>query len=140
MDAPAIMDVIPHRYPFLLIDYISSVDGDDVVAVKNITGTEPFFHGYSPEYAVLPGPVQVEIIAQAGCVHTLLRPENKGKIAYFMSISNVEYFAPVRPGDQLQIKVQLPGGGSRFGKGTGLITVDDSTVCTGDIAFALVDG
>jgi 3-hydroxymyristoyl/3-hydroxydecanoyl-(acyl carrier protein) dehydratase len=115
------------------------VDGSDVVAVKNITGTEPFFHGYTPDYAVLPGAVQVEIIAQAGCVHTLLRPENKGKIAYFMSISDVEYFAPVRPGDQLKIEVAIPAGGSRFGKGTGTITVDGNIASRGSIAFALVE-
>ena len=139
MDVTEIMNVIPHRFPFLFIDYISSVDGSDVVAVKNITGTEPFFHGYTPDYAVLPGAVQVEIIAQAGCVHTLLRPENKGKIAYFMSISDVEYFAPVRPGDQLKIEVAIPAGGSRFGKGTGTITVDGNIASRGSIAFALVE-
>ncbi len=139
MDVTKIMDVIPHRYPFLLIDYISSVDGADVVAVKNVTGTEPFLHSYSPEYAVLPGAIQVEIIAQAGCVHTLLRPENKGKIAYFMSISDVEYYAPVRPGDQLKIEVAIPPGGSKFGKGKGLITVDGKIVSKGNITFALVE-
>ena len=139
MDVTGIMDVIPHRYPFLLVDYISSIEGSDVIAVKNITGTEPFFHGYSPEYAVLPGAVHVEIIAQAGCAHTLLRPENKGKIAYFMSIANVEFHAPIRPGDQLKIEVTLPGGGSKFGKGTGQISVDGKLVTKGDIAFALVE-
>ena len=115
MDVTGIMDVIPHRYPFLLIDYIASVDDSDVVAVKNITGTEPYLHAYSPGYSVLPGPIQVEIIAQAGCVHTLLRPENKGKIAYFMSIFDVAYHAPVRPGDQLELSVTIPRGGSKFG-------------------------
>ena len=139
MDVTKIMDVIPHRYPFLLIDYISSVDGSDVVAVKNVTGTDPLLHCYSPDYAVMSGAVQVEIIAQAGCAHTLLRPENKGKIAYFMSISDVEFYAPVRPGDQLKIEVEIPPGGSRFGKGTGFISVEGKTVAKGNIAFALVE-
>ena len=139
MDVVEIMKVIPHRYPFLLIDYISSVDDTEVVAVKNITGTEPFMHAYSPEYSVLPGPIQVEIIAQAGCAHTLLRPENKDKIAYFMSIFDVTYHAPVRPGDQLEIKVTIPKAGSKFGKGTGRIFVDGELVTEGGIAFALVD-
>ncbi|NOY74405.1 MAG: 3-hydroxyacyl-ACP dehydratase FabZ [Kiritimatiellaeota bacterium] len=139
MDVVGIMDVIPHRYPFLLIDYIASVDDSDVVAVKNITATEPYLHAYSPEYSVLPGPIQVEIIAQAGCVHTLLRPENKGKIAYFMSIFDVSYHAPVRPGDQLEIRVTIPRGGSKFGKGTGRIFVDGKLVTEGGIAFVLVD-
>jgi 3-hydroxyacyl-[acyl-carrier-protein] dehydratase len=139
MDVAGIMDVIPHRYPFLLVDYIASVDDSNVVAVKNITATEPFMHAYSPEYSVLPGPIQVEIIAQAGCVHTLLRPENKGKIAYFMSIFDVTYHSPIRPGDQLEIRVTIPRGGSKFGKGTGLIYVDGELVTEGGIAFALVD-
>ncbi len=139
MDAVGIMNIIPHRYPFMLVDYISSIVNDDVIAVKNITGTEPFMHCYSPEYSVLPGAIQMEILAQAGCAQTLLRPENKGKIAYFMSISNVECFAPIRPGDQLSIKISLPSSGSRFGKGVGEISVDDKIVTQGTIAFALVD-
>ena len=139
MDVAGIMNVIPHRYPFLLVDYISSLEGNDVVAVKNITGTEPFMHSYSPDYSVLPGAIQMEIIAQAGCAHTLLRPENKDKLAYFMSISDVECYAPVRPGDQLQIEVTLPSSGSRFGKGTGKLSVDGKLVSQGCIAFALVD-
>jgi 3-hydroxymyristoyl/3-hydroxydecanoyl-(acyl carrier protein) dehydratase len=139
MDVTKIMKIIPHRYPFLLIDYISSVDGADVVAVKNVTATEPFLHSYSPEYAVLPGAILIEIISQAGCVLTLLRPENEGKIAYFMSISDVEYFAPVRPGDQLKIELKIPPGGSRFGRGAGLISVEGKTAAKGNMVFALVD-
>lgn len=139
MDVAGIMDVIPHRYPFLLVDYIATVNDSEVVAVKNITGTEPYLHAYSPDYSVLPGPIQVEIIAQAGCVHTLLRPENKGKIAYFMSIADVTYHAPVRPGDQLEIRVTLPPGGSKFGKGRGEIFVDGKLVTEGGIAFILVN-
>ena len=140
MDITRIMELIPHRYPFLLVDYIASVDGARVVAVKNVTATEPFVRYYAPGYATLPSSIQVEIIAQAGCVHTLMRPENKGKLAYFMSISNMEYFAPARPGDQLEIVVDTPPGGSKFGKGAGQIKVDGKTIAQGNIAFALVDG
>ena len=139
MDAVGIMDIIPHRYPFMLVDYISSIADDDVIAVKNITGTEPFMHCYSPDYSVLPESIQMEIVAQAGCAHTLMRPENRGKIAYFMSISDVEYFAPIRPGDQLQINVSLPSSSSRFGRGAGQISVDGKVTSKGTIAFALVD-
>ena len=139
MDITRIMELIPHRYPFLFIDYIASVDGPRVVAIKNVTATEPFMRHYSSDYATLPSSIQVEIIAQAGCVHTLLRPENKGKLAYFMSISNMEYLAPVRPGDQLEIIVDTPPGGSKFGKGAGEIKVEGETVARGNIAFALVD-
>ena len=139
MDAVGIMNVIPHRYPFMLVDYISSIENDDVIAVKNITGTEPFMHCYSPDYSVLPGAIQMEIIAQAGCAHTLVRPNNKGKIAYFMSISDVECFAPIRPGDQLAINISLPSSSSKFGRGIGQISVEEKLVTRGTIAFALVD-
>lgn len=139
MDTLQIQKIIPHRFPFLLVDYIAAVDGPNVVAMKNFTGSEPFCHGYTPEYATMPGSLQAEIIAQTGCVHTLMRPENKGRIVYFMSISDMEYYAPIVPGDQLKVSVVVPEGGSKFGKGSGVISVDGEVVSKGDIAFALVD-
>lgn len=138
MDTIQIQNIIPHRFPFLLVDYIAKVDGTNVVAIKNFTGSEPFCQGYTPDYATMPSSLQAEIIAQAGCVHTLMRPENKGKIAYFMSISDMEYYAPIVPGDQLKVSVVVPEGGSKFGKGNGVISVDGEVVSKGDIAFALV--
>ncbi|MFA6566712.1 MAG: 3-hydroxyacyl-ACP dehydratase FabZ [Victivallales bacterium] len=139
MDSGKIMSIIPHRYPFLLVDYIVSVTGAHVIAIKNVTGTEPFFHGYSPDYSVLPGAVHAEIIAQSGCVMVLARPENRGKIAYFMAIDNAEYFHPVTPGDQLRIEVDVPEGSSRFGRGEGFIYVEDKIVSKSEITFAVID-
>lgn len=139
MDVLKIMSTIPHRYPFLLVDYIVSVNGPHVIAIKNVTGTEPFFHGYSNGYSVLPGAVHAEIIAQAGCVMVLAKPENKGKIAYFMAIDNAEYFHPVTPGDQLRIEVDVPEGSSRFGRGEGFIYVEDKLVSKCEITFALIE-
>jgi 3-hydroxyacyl-[acyl-carrier-protein] dehydratase len=139
MDVGKIMSIIPHRYPFLLVDYIVSVTGAHVIAIKNVTGTEPFFHGYSSDYAVLPGAIHAEIIAQSGCVMVLERPENRGKIAYFMAIDNAEYFHPVTPGDQLRIEVDVPEGSSRFGRGEGFIYVEDKIVSKSEITFAVID-
>ncbi len=139
MDVSKIMSIIPHRYPFLLVDYIVSVTGAHVIAIKNVTGTEPFFHGYSPDYSVLPGAVHAEIIAQSGCVMVLERPENRGKIAYFMAIDNAEYFHPVTPGDQMRIEVDVPEGSSRFGRGEGFIYVEDKLVSKSEITFAVID-
>jgi len=139
MDVIRIMSIIPHRYPFLLVDYIVSVNGPHVIAIKNVTGNEPFFHGYSHDYSVLPCAVQAEIIAQSGCVMVLSKPENKGKIAYFMAIDNAEYFHPVTPGDQLRIEVDVPEGSSRFGRGEGFIYVEDKIVSKSEITFAVID-
>lgn len=139
MDVNKIMSIIPHRYPFLLVDYIVSIEGPHVIAVKNTSINEPIFHGYSPDYAVLPGAIQSEIIAQSGCVSKLSRPENEGKIAYFMSIDESEYMHPIFPGDQLRIEVDLPEGNSRFGRGEGFIAVDDKIISKTVMHFAVVD-
>lgn len=139
MDVNQIMSVIPHRYPFLLVDYIVKREKHHVIAVKNTTVNEPFFHGYTPEYSVLPGTIQSEIVAQSGCVLLLSKPENKGKIAYFMSIDESEYYHPVHPGDQLRIEVDLTEGSSRFGRGEGFIAVDEKKVSKIIMTFAVVE-
>ncbi len=140
MDIAQIMDIVPHRYPFLLVDYVAGIEGNHVTAVKNVSYNEPHFCGYYPEYAVLPGSLQAEIMAQAGAVLMLSRPEHKGKIAYFMSIDCAEYFHPVRPGNQLIIEVDLPEGkSSRFGKGDGYIRVGDKVMSKIRLTFAIVE-
>ncbi len=139
MDVTQIKEYIPHRYPFLFVDYIKSVEGPNVTAIKNITYNDPILHSYYPGYSVLPGAIHAEIVAQAGCVHTLARPENKGKLALFAGIQKSEFFHPVRPGDQLKIEVVLPPSKrSSYGKGTGKMTVGDKIVSQTEIMFALV--
>ena len=138
MDNEKIMQFMPHRYPFLLIDYIPENRGEDVLAIKNVTANEPFFAGMSEDMAV-PVSLLCEIGAQAGCASILARPENEGKLGYFMSIDGAESFAPVMPGDQLVIKFNLPAGKSRFGKGSGEMLVNGKTVFKVTLMFALVD-
>ncbi|MEG1980652.1 MAG: 3-hydroxyacyl-ACP dehydratase FabZ [Victivallaceae bacterium] len=139
MDVTGIMQLVPHRYPFLLIDHIAKIDGDNVFAVKNVTGNEDFFRGLPEDFATLPESLMCEIAAQSGCASVLARPENKGKLGYFMSIDRAESLAPVFPGDQFVCNIVLPPGQSKFGKGTGYMTVGDKVVFKITLMFAIVD-
>ncbi|MBR2427380.1 MAG: hypothetical protein IKB16_11650 [Lentisphaeria bacterium] len=140
MDVAKIMEFIPHRYPFLFVDYVSKLTEDGhVTAVKNVTNSEAIFRGYNDGYRVLMGSVQPEIVAQAGCIYTLSNPASKGKIAYFMGIDSAEYFAPVLPGDQLCLEVDIPDNTKKFGKGHGSMIVDGKEVSRISMTFAIVD-
>jgi len=139
MDVNKIMDVIPHRYPFLLIDYIRSIEGHHISAVKNTTCTEPFFREYPDNYLTLTNSILPEMVAQAGSVYMLSTPEAKGKIGYFMAIEKSEFLHPIHPGDQLVCEINIPDNKSRFGKGEGYIKVGDTVVSTTTMTFALVD-
>lgn len=138
MDLDTIKSYIPHRYPFLFIDYIVKAEGQFITAIKNITYNEWLMYSYSSGYSVLSGAIQCEIIAQAGCAHTLASPENKGKLAYFMTISKAEFYKPIHPGDQLRIELNLPPS-RKFGKGKGEIFVENDLVSYGEISFAIID-
>ena len=138
MDISKVMDLMPHRFPFLLIDYVASMEGERVIAVKNVTANEPLFAN-DTEQKVLPESILCEIAAQSGCACVLARPENAGKIGYFMAIEHAESLAPVYPGDQLVIDLILPTGKSRFGKGGCEMRVDGKTVFKINLMFAIVD-
>ena len=129
---------IPHRYPFLFIDYVSKVENDCITAIKNVTYNDPIMHSYSKGYSVLSEAIQAEIMAQAGAAHALSLPENKGKLAFFMTISNAEFYHPIHPGDQLRIELTVPATKSKFGKGSGKIFVENRVVSQGEITFAIV--
>ena len=139
MDENKVMELMPHRFPFLFIDYISRMEGDHVIAIKNCTGNEPLFAGCADDYAVLPESILCEISAQAGCACVLSRPENAGKLGFFMSIDKAEFFGRVLPGDQMVIDIALPPGKSRFGKGGCEILVDGKVVFRINLMFAIVD-
>jgi 3-hydroxymyristoyl/3-hydroxydecanoyl-(acyl carrier protein) dehydratase len=139
MDLEEIKKYMPHRYPFLFIDYVAYNDGETITAIKNVTYNDPIMHSYSSGYSVLPGSIQSEIIAQAGCAYTLAHPANKGKLAFFMTIPYAEFYHPIHPGDQLRIELHVPTSQSKFGKGTGDIFVENKLVSKGAITFAVVD-
>ena len=100
-----IKELIPHRYPFLLVDRITEcVPGERAVGLKCVSANEPFFQGHFPEFAVMPGVLIVEALAQVGAVAILSVPENKGKLALFGAIKNARFKKQVRPGDQLELR------------------------------------
>ena len=133
-----LMKLIPHRYPFLLVDKILHMDTEngEIVGLKNITGNEPFFNGQNARY--LPAELHPEIAAQTGCALAMARADRDKKIAYFMSIDNARFHSAVCPGDQLVINIAV-NARARFGKGEGVLKVGDRTVSELQIKFAIVD-
>ena len=107
LDVVAIQKLLPHRFPFLLIDRVLELDGDKVVALKNVTVNEPFFTGHFPGQPIMPGVLIVEALAQAGGILALttLGETAAGKLVYFMAIDKVKFRRPVVPGDQLRLEV-----------------------------------
>lgn len=138
-DVSGVMSLIPHRYPFLYVDYVSKLEETRVTAVKNLGVCEPPIRTYPDGYMVLANSIQSEIIAQSGAVLILGNEANKGKLAFFMGIESAEFKEPVFPGDQLVMTVEMPIPTRRFGKGTGLLSVGGRVVTELSMAFALVD-
>ncbi|MCI8649565.1 MAG: 3-hydroxyacyl-ACP dehydratase FabZ [Anaerotruncus sp.] len=133
-----IMEIIPHRDPFLLIDEILELEvGKRVVAQKYIAPDSFWFQGHFPEHPVTPGVLIVEMLAQAGAVCALSMPENQGKIAFFGGIDKAKFRRQVLPGDTLRLEVELIKLRGSFGVGKAVATVDGERACTGEITFAL---
>lgn len=138
LDIQQIKDIIPHRYPFLLVDRILEVEeGKKAVGYKNVTGNEDFFNGHFPDYPVMPGVLIVEALAQVGAVAMLKKEENKGKLAFFTGIDNCRFKRQVKPGDQLHLEVEMIRFKGPIGKGKGIATVDGELVCEAEMMFAI---
>lgn len=139
LDSVAIRKIIPHRYPFLLIDTIVDLaPGERAVGIKNVTANEPFFQGHFPDYPVMPGVLIVEAIAQVGAVAMLSQPDHEGQLALFAGIEKVRFKRQVRPGDTLRLEVELGQIRRNIGSGSGSATVNGEIACRGDFLFALV--
>jgi len=138
LDVQQIMEVIPHRFPFLLVDRLVHMDAGAgrVVGMKNVSSAEPYFQGAAE--AAVPPFLLPEMAAQTGCMLALCRPENKNKLAYFMSIDDAKFLAPVIPGDTLLIELSVEGRG-RFGRAAANLRVGDRTVASTEIKYAVVD-
>ncbi len=138
-NAKQIQEILPHRYPFLLVDQVLEINEDDtyIHARKCVSINEPFFQGHFPSEPVMPGVLQLEAIAQAGAIILLKKEEFKGKIAYFAGANNVKWKRIVRPGDVLDIKVELVKIRGVVGFGKGTITVDGELACQAELSFVI---
>ncbi len=141
LETEDIEKIIPHRYPFLLVDRIIELEEDKrVIGIKNISVNEWFFQGHFPGRPVMPGVLIVEAIAQVAGVLMLSKKENQGKLAFFMSIEQAKFRRAVRPGDQLVLKVEVSRLKSRVGQVHGKAFVNDKVACEAVLMFALVEG
>ncbi|HSO60267.1 MAG TPA: 3-hydroxyacyl-ACP dehydratase FabZ [Desulfobacterales bacterium] len=136
LDILAIMQRLPHRYPFLLIDRIVRfVPGEEIVALKNVTMNEPFFQGHFPAKPVMPGVLIIEALAQAGGILAaeIRGPEKQGDIIYFMGMDTVRFRKPVVPGDQLMLEARVLKMRSRVAKMAGRALVDGQLVAEAEL-------
>ncbi|MFG0213112.1 3-hydroxyacyl-ACP dehydratase FabZ [Brevibacillus porteri] len=141
LDIMQIQEIIPHRYPFLLVDKIEELElGKKAVGIKNVTVNEPFFQGHFPGYPVMPGVLIVEALAQVGAVAMLSMEEHQGKIGLFAGIDEFRFKDQVKPGDTLVLEVELTRVRGTVGKGHGKAMVNGKVVAEGGLMFALTAG
>jgi 3-hydroxyacyl-[acyl-carrier-protein] dehydratase len=140
LDAKKIAQILPHRYPFLLVDRIIHLDleGDIIIGQKNVTMNEPFFVGHFPEVPIMPGVLILEALAQTGgiLVHQKLQTE---KIAVLLTVNNAKFRKPVVPGDVLNMHITGQHISFKGGKVLAKALVNDQVVVEAEIGFALVD-
>jgi 3-hydroxyacyl-[acyl-carrier-protein] dehydratase len=135
-----IRELIPHRYPFLLVDTIEELEaGVRAVGVKNVTQNEPFFQGHFPDYPVMPGVLIIEAMAQVGAVGVMAGGEHHDKLALFAGIDGVRFRRQVLPGDVLRMEVEIARLKGRVGRGKGRAKVGDERVCEADLMFAFAE-
>lgn len=138
LEAKEIMEILPHRYPFLLLDRVEEiVEGKSAKGYKNVSINENFFQGHFPSHPVMPGVLILEALAQLGAVALLSIEENKGKIAFFAGADKVKWRKQVLPGDKLDMTVEIIKMKGKVGIGKGIATVDGKKVCEGEIMFAI---
>jgi beta-hydroxyacyl-ACP dehydratase FabZ len=136
-----IMKVLPHRYPFLLVDRILELEaGKRVVGVKNVTINEPFFQGHFPGHPIMPGVLIIEAMAQVGGMLLLgAVPDPESKVVYFMSLDNVKWRKPVKPGDQLRFELEMVQVRGRICRMKGVAKVDGELVAEAEMAAMVRD-
>ena len=138
LNSNEIMEILPHRYPFLLVDRITQCEpGKMAVGRKCVSVNEPFFCGHFPQYHVMPGVLILEALAQVGAVAILSEEENRGKIALFGGVKNARVKRQVRPGDVLELRCELTQRRGPVGFGTAEATVDGQVACRAELTFAI---
>ena len=138
LNTQQIMEILPHRNPFLLIDTIEElVPGEKAVAKKNVTMNEPYFMGHFPGNPVMPGVLIIEALAQTGAVAILCQDEWKGKTAYFAGINNAKFKQRVVPGDTLELTTEIIKVKGPIGVGKAVAKVNGKTACMAELTFAI---
>jgi 3-hydroxyacyl-[acyl-carrier-protein] dehydratase len=137
MDQQEIMQVIPHRDPFILVDAVEKMEGNNIIAFKHLTGQEDFFRGHFPDFPVMPGVLIIEAIAQAGAILILSMPEFKGKKAFFGGMDKVRFKRKVLPGDILRLEVTLNKLRSNIGFASGRAYVGEELAASAEVVCAI---
>lgn len=137
-DIDQLLKILPHRYPFLMVDRVTRVEGTRITGIKNVTINEPYFQGHFPGHPIMPGVLQLEAMAQVAGILMLRQAENAGKIAYFMSAESVKWRKPVHPGDTLVIDIEMTRLRGKLGKAKGTCSVNGEVVSEAEVAFILV--
>ncbi len=140
MNITQIMEAIPHRFPFLLVDRVDVIEeGKLAIGRKGVTMNEQFFQGHFPGYPIMPGVLIIEAMAQTACALMFSRPEMKNKLAFFMGIDEVKFRKPVTPGDALEMHVEMLRTGSRAGRAKGIAKVGGEVATEATFSFAIAD-
>ncbi len=139
LDIQAIKEILPHRYPFLLVDRILELEPERVVGIKNVTADEPFFAGHFPDFPVMPGVLIVEAMAQVAGVLVLKALGTKQRAVYLASIDQAKFRRPVVPGDQLRIEMKVGKRKATVAKMYGTATVDGHVVAEAELMCKLAD-
>ena len=140
MDIQAIREILPHRYPMLLVDRIEELEEERIVGIKNVTVNEPFFAGHFPDFAVMPGVMILEAMAQVAGVLVLNSiPDRKSKLVLLASVEQAKFRKPVRPGDQLRIEMKVSKRKASIAKRYGTATVDGVVVAEAGMLCKLAD-
>lgn len=140
LNVTQIQEILPHRYPFLLVDKIVEMEeGKSIKGIKNVTANEEFFNGHFPGKPIMPGVLITEALAQVGAVLLLSMDENRGKIGVFTGISNFKFRRQVIPGDVLELNAELLQYRHGMGKAAVKALVDGQVAAMGEISFAVID-
>lgn len=140
MENMDIQKILPHRYPFLLVDRVLEIEeGKKATGIKNVTVNEPFFQGHFPQNPIMPGVLIVESLAQVGAVMLLSMSENKGKLGVFTGIEKMKFRRQVVPGDTLLLEAELLMYRHGMGKAAVKATVDGQIAAQGEISFAVIE-